>query len=248
MLFNVLERKFVPGLLFWPQDFYQVVLIALTVLVTLALSTAAVGRIWCGWLCPQTVFLEMLFRKIEYLIEGSAARQLRRNRGPWTVERIRTQGLKLVVFFGLSFLIANTFLAYIIGSEALWAIVTDSPSRHLTGLVAITLFTIVFFLVFARFREQACVSACPYGQSMSSIIDRRTITVTYDSRRGEPRGWLLHAVAGSGRVVTAWIATSASPCRRASTSGTVFSSNASVARPASTPATTSCDASAGPRA
>jgi cytochrome c oxidase accessory protein FixG len=100
--------------------------------------------------------------------------------------------VKLAVFFALSFLIANTFLAYIIGADALWAIVTDPPSRHLVGLTAITLFSIVFFLVFARFREQACVLACPYGRVMSSIIDRHTITVTYDSGRGEPRGKRLH--------------------------------------------------------
>ena len=188
MLFDVIGRKFILfGVLFWPQDFYQIVLVALALLVTLALSTAAVGRVWCGWLCPQTIFLEMLFRKIEFLIEGSAAQQLRRNRGPWTAERVRTQGVKLVVFFVLSFLIANTFLAYIIGSDALWAIVTDSPRRHVTGLAAITIFSIVFFLVFARFREQACVLACPYGRVMSSIIDRHTITVVYDAVRGEPR-------------------------------------------------------------
>src|SRR5688572_5026097 len=140
---------------------------------TLFRSTVVVGRIWCGWLCPQTVFLEMLFRKIEYLIEGSAAQQLRRSRAGWPRDRLWRQGLKLVIFFALSFLIANTFLAYIIGSDALWVIVTDAPSRHLTGLVAITLFSVVFFLVFARFREQACVLACPYGRVMSSLIDRR---------------------------------------------------------------------------
>jgi cytochrome c oxidase accessory protein FixG len=197
MLFNILERKFVLfGVLFWPQDFYQIVLIALTGLVTLALSTAAVGRIWCGWLCPQTIFLEMLFRKIEYGIEGSAAEQLRRNRGPWTSERISKRAIKLAVFFALSFLIANTFLAYIIGSDALWTIVTDSPRRHLAGLTAITIFSVVFFLVFARFREQACVLACPYGRVMSSIIDRHTVTVTYDTRRGEPRGKLAREPGG----------------------------------------------------
>jgi cytochrome c oxidase accessory protein FixG len=191
LLFNVLERKFVFfGLFFWPQDFYLVVLIALSVLVTLVLSTTAIGRVWCGWLCPQTIFLEMLFRKIEYAIEGSAAQQLRRNRGPWTPERVLRTGGKLAIFFALSFLIANVFLAYIIGSDALWTIVTDPPSEHLAGLIAITVFSLVFFGVFARFREQACVLACPYGRIMSSFIDTHTITVTYDSRRGEPRGRL----------------------------------------------------------
>jgi cytochrome c oxidase accessory protein FixG len=194
MLLNVLERRFIlMGVPFWPQDFYLVVLVALGVIVTLALSTAAIGRVWCGWLCPQTVFLEMLFRKIEFLIEGSAERQLRRDRAPWTGDTLWRKGLKQAIFFALSFAIANTFLAYIIGSEALWAIVTDSPARHLAGLSAITIFSLVFYAVFARFREQACTLACPYGRVMSSLIDRDTITVTYDAVRGEPRGRLTDA-------------------------------------------------------
>lgn len=193
MLLNVLERKFVIlGTVFWPQDFYLIVLIALALLVTLALSTAAVGRVWCGWLCPQTVFMEMLFRKIEFLIEGSAERQMRRDRGPWNADRIWRKGLKHGVFFALSFAIANVFLAYIIGSEALVAIVTAPPREHLGGLIAITIFSLVFYAVFARFREQACVLACPYGRYMSSLVDRNTVTVTYDFGRGEPRGHLLH--------------------------------------------------------
>jgi cytochrome c oxidase accessory protein FixG len=195
-----LERKFAfVGLLFWPQDFYLVVLLALTALLTLVLSTATVGRVWCGWLCPQTVFLEMLFRKIEFAIEGSAAQQLRRNRGPWTRERVGRTGLKLTVFFFLSFVIANVFLAYIIGADQLLRIVTDPPSQHLVGLFFMMLFSLVFFAVFARFREQACVLACPYGRVMSSLIDRHTITVTYDSGRGEPRGKIM-SVASAGPI------------------------------------------------
>ena len=198
VLINLLERKFaVAGLLFWPQDFYILVLIVLSVIVTLALSTAAIGRVWCGWLCPQTVFMEMVFRRLEYWIEGSALQQMRRDRGPRTAERIVRKGMKHALFFGLSFLIANVFLAYIIGSEQLIAIVTDPPSQHLAGLVAITLFSLTFYAVFARFREQACVLACPYGRYMSSLIDRHTVTVTYDSGRGEPRGHLRAAEARS---------------------------------------------------
>jgi cytochrome c oxidase accessory protein FixG len=193
ILLDFLERRFVFfGLIFWPQDFYLAVLLALTVLVTLALSTTAVGRIWCGWLCPQTVFMEMLFRKIEYLIDGSAAQQLRRDRAPATALTWLRRGLKHAIFFALSFLIANVFLAYIIGADELWQIVTDPPGQHLTGLTAITVFSFTFYAVFARFREQACTLACPYGRVMSALIDAHTLTVTYDARRGEPRGH-LHA-------------------------------------------------------
>jgi cytochrome c oxidase accessory protein FixG len=193
VLLDFLERRFaVFGMVFWPQDFYLVVLIALAVLVTLALSTTAVGRIWCGWLCPQTVFMEMLFRKIEYLIDGSAAEQLRRSRAPLTFDTVRRRVLKHGIFFGLSFLIANVFLAYIIGTDDLWIIVTDSPTAHLAGLTAIVIFSLVFYGVFARFREQACTLACPYGRVMSALIDTHTLTVTYDRLRGEPRSRIHH--------------------------------------------------------
>ena len=199
MMLNVLERRFVLlGVLFRPQDFYLVVLIGLTVLVTVVLSTVVFGRIWCGWLCPQTIFMEMLFRKLEYLIEGSAEQQLRRDKGPSTRERFVRRTVKHAVFFGLSFVIANVFLAWIIGAPALRAIVTDSPPRHLVGLTAITIFSFVFYMVFARFREQACVLACPYGRMLSALTDARTVTITYDWRRGEPRHRLSRTGSGTG--------------------------------------------------
>jgi len=195
MMLNVLERRFVLlGMLFRPQDFYLVVLIGLTCLVTVVLSTVVFGRIWCGWLCPQTIFMEMLFRKLEYLIEGSAEQQLRRDRGPWSRDKMWRRGVKHAIFFGLSFVIANVFLAWIIGAPALRAIVTDPPARHVVGLVAIVIFSFVFYMVFARFREQACVLACPYGRMLSALTDARTITITYDWRRGEPRNRLVRGV------------------------------------------------------
>ncbi|HEX7020306.1 MAG TPA: 4Fe-4S binding protein, partial [Gemmatimonadaceae bacterium] len=160
MLLDVLHRRFVIlGVLFTPHDFHIVVLLALAVLVTLVLSTVIVGRVWCGWLCPQTVFMEMLFRRLEYWIEGSAEQQLRREKSGWSRERALRRTVKHAVFFGLSFVIANVFLAWIIGAAELRRIVTDPPSQHLAGLTAITIFSAVFYLVFARFREQACVLA-----------------------------------------------------------------------------------------
>ena len=131
MLLDVLHRKFVVlGFLFTPHDFHIVVLLALTVLVTLVLSTVIVGRVWCGWLCPQTVFMEMLFRRLEYFIEGSAEQQLRRERAGWSRERALRRTVKHAVFFGLSFVIANVFLAWIIGAEELRRIVTEEHSLN----------------------------------------------------------------------------------------------------------------------
>jgi cytochrome c oxidase accessory protein FixG len=149
------------------------------------------GRVWCGWLCPQTVFLEMLFRKIEYLIDGDSRRQRQLAEAPMSPVKLFKRVLKNGIFFALSFLIANTFLAYIIGSDELWRIVTDSPLNHLGGLFAITVFSLTFFFVFAWFREQACVVVCPYGRYQSALVDANTVVVTYDYRRGEPRGKLV---------------------------------------------------------
>lgn len=192
MLFNIIERKFVFfGLVFFPQDFYIVVLGALTMLVSIFLFTSVMGRVWCGWLCPQTIFMEMLFRKIEYWIEGDGRKQRQLAEAPMSPQKLFKRVLKNGVFFALSFYIANTFLAYIIGREQLWHIITDSPKNHLGGLSAITLFSGAFFFVFAWFREQACVVVCPYGRYQSALVDANTVVITYDYKRGEPRGKLV---------------------------------------------------------
>jgi cytochrome c oxidase accessory protein FixG len=201
MMLDVLERRFVLlGVLFRPQDFHLVVLIALTLLVTVVLATAVLGRVWCGWLCPQTVFMEMLFRKLEFLIEGSAEQQLRRDRSPWTRDKVLRRVVKHGVFFALSFVLANVFLAWIIGAPELQQIVTDPPREHIVGLTSILVFGFVFYLVFVRFREQACVLACPYGRVLSALTDPHTVTVTYDWGRGEPRSRLVRGREDGARA------------------------------------------------
>ena len=201
MLLDVLNRHFVIlGTVFVPQDFYLVVILALTALVTVVLTTVIVGRIWCGWLCPQTIFMEMVFRKIEYAIDGSAEQQVRTDRGAWTVERTVRKIVKHIIFFGLSFLIANVFLAWIIGAGPLYQIVTAPPRQHIVGLATISIFSFTFYAVFARFREQACVLACPYGRMLSSLVDRETVTVTYDTNRGEPRSRIVRRDDGTQRA------------------------------------------------
>lgn len=188
MLFNIIERKFVIfGIPFWTQDFYLALLLILFLLVTLVVFTSIFGRIWCGWLCPQTIFLEMIFRKIEFFIEGNPKQQIALDNGPWVKEKIIKKALKHSVFFAISFIIANTFLSYIIGSSQLWDIILDPPQKHIVGLTSITLFSLVFYGVFARFREQACVIVCPYGRYQSALVDEDTVAVTYDFKRGEPR-------------------------------------------------------------
>jgi cytochrome c oxidase accessory protein FixG len=149
--------------------------------------TAAFGRLWCGWTCPQTVLMEMVFRKLEYLIEGDAPEQRALAKAPWTAGKLGRKLLKHGVFFGLSFLVGNTLLSYLIGTEPLLTIVTDNPLNHLAGLSFMILFTLLFYGIFARFREQACTFICPYGRFMSTLLDENTIVVAYDNKRGERR-------------------------------------------------------------
>ena len=188
-LFNIPEAKFIIfGKIFWPQDFMIFGLTMVTFIVIVVLFTAAFGRLFCGWVCPQTIFMEMLFRKMEYLIEGDAGKQKLLNQSPWTGEKIRKKTIKHGVFFLLSFIIANFFLAYIIGIDELKKIISEPVSEHVVGFLAILVFSAVFYAVYAFFREQACTVVCPYGRLQSVLLDRNSMIVAYDYKRGEPRG------------------------------------------------------------
>jgi cytochrome c oxidase accessory protein FixG len=189
LLFNIVERKFIIlGQIFWPQDMIMFAVALLIFVTGILVFTAAYGRLWCGWTCPQTVLMEMVFRKIEYLIEGDSHQQRALDKAPWTADKIARKAGKHVLFFALSFIVANTLLAYLIGTEQLFQIVTDSPAKHLQGLTAMLLFTLVFYAIFARFREQACTFICPYGRLQSTLLDENSIVVAYDYKRGEKRG------------------------------------------------------------
>jgi len=188
-LFNIPNARFILfGKIFWPQDFFIFGLTMVTFIVFIILFTAAFGRLFCGWVCPQTIFMEMLFRKVEFAILGDAAKQkLARGRPSTAGWRFRV-ALKHVVFFLLSFIIANTFLAYIIGVRELGRIITEPMSRHVGGLTAMLIFSGVFYGVYAFFREQACTVVCPYGRLQSVLLDGNSMIVAYDYKRGEPRG------------------------------------------------------------
>jgi cytochrome c oxidase accessory protein FixG len=186
LMFNVLERRFnIFGFPFWPQDFHLFVIMMLIGVVFIIIFTVAFGRIFCGWICPQTIFMEMVFRRIEYWIEGDRGKQIRLAKQAWNAEKIRKRVTKWVVFFIISFLIANVFLAYIIGSDRLVRYITEGPSSHLNTLVSLLIFTGVFYFVFAWFREQVCIIACPYGRLQGVLLDNKSIIVAYDHKRGE---------------------------------------------------------------
>ncbi len=187
-LFNITEARFIIfGKIFWPQDFFIFGLTMVTFIIFIVLFTAAFGRLFCGWVCPQTIFMEMLFRKVEYLIEGDAAKQKLLKNAPWTGAKIRKKILKHAAFFLLSFIIANFFLAYIIGMDELRKIISEPVSEHVVGFLSIILFSAVFYGVYAYFREQVCTVVCPYGRLQSVLLDRNSMIVAYDYKRGEPR-------------------------------------------------------------
>lgn len=188
-LFNIVDRKFILfGNVFGPHDFFILLIGMISLVVFIVLFTVVFGRVFCGWVCPQTVFMEMVFRKIEYLIEGDASKQRALKASPWNSTKLFKKGLKHSLFFIISFIIANTFLAWIIGTDKLFKIITDPPSEHLAGLISITAFSFVFYGVFSWFREQACILVCPYGRLQGVLLDQNSIVIAYDHKRGEPRG------------------------------------------------------------
>lgn len=191
MLFDIFERKFIIfGQAFWPQDFVLLAVTLLTFFVFVILFTVVFGRVWCGWLCPQTLFMEMVFRKIEYWIEGDAASQRRLAKEGWNLRKIFKKILKHTIFIIISVLIAHTLLAYILGLEKTLSIVTHSPLQNLAGFISLLSFTAIFYGLFAKFREQACIAVCPYGRLQGVLLGKESIVVAYDWLRGEPRGHL----------------------------------------------------------
>jgi cytochrome c oxidase accessory protein FixG len=189
ILLNILERKFILfGVIIWPQDFHIIVLSIISLLVFIILFTVVFGRIFCGWVCPQTIFMEFVFRRIEYWIEGDFNDQKKLNRQEWNFEKIWKKTLKQSVFFIISFIIANTFLSYIIGSDQLKVLITDGPAAHMGSFLAVVVFSGAFYFIFGFFREQVCLIACPYGRLQGVMLDKKSIVVAYDYKRGEPRG------------------------------------------------------------
>jgi cytochrome c oxidase accessory protein FixG len=188
-LFNVFDRKFILfGQVFWPQDFVVLAIALLTFFVFIILFTVVFGRIWCGWLCPQTLFMEMVFRKIEYLIEGNAMDQRKLNDGPLNGQKVFKKSLKHFIFIIISSSIAHLVMAYLIGVKQTFVIITHSPAENMAGFIGLTSFTLIFYYVFAFFREQVCIVVCPYGRLQGVLLVKESIVVAYDWIRGEPRG------------------------------------------------------------
>ncbi len=189
LLFDFLNRNFILfGIPFGPHDFYLFGLAMISIIVFVILFTVVFGRIFCGWVCPQTIFMEMVFRKIEYWIEGDARDQRKLAAEEWNGKKLFKKGLKNFIFFILAFIIAHIFLSYIISMDKVIEIISQPPSAHLSGFIALIAFSFIFYWVFAFFREQACTIVCPYGRLQGVLLDQDSIVIAYDHKRGEPRG------------------------------------------------------------
>ena len=189
ILLDIASRKFIIfGAIFWAQDTFILSLLMLSFVLFIVLFTVTFGRLWCGWACPQTIFLEMVFRKIEYLIEGDYKKQHKLNSGPWTKEKIIKKLIKHLVFIIISIAITNVFLLWFIGPEK-WLVWASEPiGDNLSGILIMLGVSAVFYWIYSYFREQICTMVCPYGRMQGVLLDSKSIIVTYDYKRGEPRG------------------------------------------------------------
>ena len=191
LLFDFPNRNFILlSVPFGPHDFHLFALAIIALAVFIILFTVIFGRVFCGWACPQTVFMEMVFRKIEYLIEGDFKEQMKLNQAPWTSNKLFKKTIKHVIFFLIAFFISNIFLSYITGMDELKKIVTAPPSKHLAGFISMLAFSGAFYWIFSYFREQVCTLVCPYGRLQGVLLDQDSIVIAYDNVRGEPRGRL----------------------------------------------------------
>ncbi len=191
LLLNVFERKFVLlGQVFWPQDFYLFAIGLITFVVFIILFTVVYGRVFCGWICPQTIFMEFIFRRIEYLIEGDYTAQRKLDKESWNTRKVIKKTTKHLLFLLVSAVIMHTFMAYLIGIEETWEIMNNSPSVNPIGFTSMIVLTGLFYGVFSRMREQVCTTICPYGRLQGVLLDKNSMVVAYDYQRGENRGKL----------------------------------------------------------
>ncbi|MCP5062094.1 MAG: cytochrome c oxidase accessory protein CcoG [Ignavibacteriae bacterium] len=195
MLLDFLGRKFILfGIAFGPHDFHLFVLAIIGGIISIILFTVVYGRIFCGWLCPQTIFMEMMFRKVEYWIEGDSNKQRALNKKPWTGDKIFKKTLKHIIFAIMSLAIANALLAWIIGVDELVKLVSKPIPEEMGNFIAMVVFSGVIYIFYAYLREQVCTLICPYGRLQGVMLEPSSIVIHYDHVRGEPRGKIRKGV------------------------------------------------------
>lgn len=181
------RQAFMFGQSFTNQDFYLVFFMVSGLGFALFVATSLWGRIWCGYACPHTVFLEGIYRRLERWIEGSREKRVRRNTGPWTFDRIWRKSLKQTLYVVVALVLAHTFLLYFVPSHKLLGVIQDGPGAHWVTFAWTMFWTGAIYFDNAWFREQLCLIVCPYGRIQSALTDADTVIIGYDETRGEPR-------------------------------------------------------------
>lgn len=188
LLLNIGDRQFsIFGLTFWAHDAPLIFFIVAFLAIGLAFITAVWGRIWCGWGCPQTVFIDGVFRRLEYWIIGSHVQQRNLAKAPWGIKKFFKLSVLWSLFLVASLIIAHSFLAYFVGADNLVEMTQHNPYENWTIFLIMGFITAVILFDFGWFREQFCIIMCPYGRFQSVLMDDDSLTVSYDPIRGEPR-------------------------------------------------------------
>ena len=202
VMFNIPDRQFAFfGLTFWAHDGPLTFFVLATLTIGLAWMTAIWGRVWCGWACPQTVFIETIFRKIEEKVEGSHIKRRKLNESELSFEKAFKKSLKWTLYMGASLVITHSFLAYFVGTDRLLEMVQSSPKENWVPFLIIVFTTAVVLFDFGWFREQFCIVMCPYGRFQSVLMDRDSLSVAYDIERGEPRRNVAKDKASQGDCI-----------------------------------------------
>jgi len=176
------------GLTFAAQDMWLSFFLITGLGFSLFFITALFGRIWCGWACPQTVFLDHVYRRIERWIDGNAVARRKLAAAPWDGAKIARRTLKHALYLLVSLVITHLFLAYYVSLKSVWEMVSAAPAEHWSAFLFVAIATGILYFNFAWFREQLCIVICPYGRLQSAMIDDHSMVVGYDAGRGEPRG------------------------------------------------------------
>ena len=192
------------GMTFWAHDSPILFFIFATVLLTLIVATVLFGRVWCGWACPQTVFIEGVFRRVEQWVEGNHYQRKKLDAQPVSVQKLFKKSVKWILYLGLSLVIAHSFLAYFFGVDKLLEMVQGDPRDNLLSFIFMSVVALALFFDFSIFREQFCILICPYGRWQSVLLDKLSLTVAYDYNRGEPRRGTLEDGKEAGDCINCY--------------------------------------------
>ncbi len=188
VFFDLVHRKIhFLGLTFWVNETVIFLSFVLFLLSSVLVLTAVLGRVFCGWACPQTVFMEFVFRPIERFLEGMGANQKNFYATPFH-ERFPHWLAKWSIFLVIALVLGNTLVAYLFGTNRLLEMMAEGPSSNWGPFVTMLIASGIILFQFGWFREQVCLFVCPYGRLQSVLLDRDSLIVAYDKNRGEPRG------------------------------------------------------------